>query len=61
MSKQKENEEEFKPRKPDYKGNGIDIWVSKDHKDKSKTVLLVKVLYGKTIVCFENNGAEKND
>ena len=48
--------EEFKPRKPDYSGDGIAIWKAIDK--TGKEFLKVAVLGGKAINCFST---EKKD
>ena len=43
--------EEFKPKAPDYSGDGIAIW--KDTDKNGKPYLKVTVLRGKPIACFK--------
>ena len=52
----KRMENNFTPRKPDFKGDGISIWKSKDK--NGKEYMRVCVLGGKSIACFstEENG-----
>lgn len=45
------SDKEFKPRHPDYAGNGIAIW--KDTDKNGQLFLKVAVLGGKAINCFK--------
>jgi len=44
-------DKEFKPRVPDYSGDGIAIWKAYDV--NGKTYLKVSVLGGKSVACFK--------
>jgi len=44
-------DKEFKPRAPDYKGDGIAIWKAIDK--NGQTYLKVAVLGGKAVNCFK--------
>lgn len=46
----KNGQEAFTPRVPDYAGDGVKVWLSKDK--NGKTYLKVTVLGGKAINCF---------
>jgi len=43
--------EEFKPRAPDYAGDGVAIWKAEDK--EGRLFLKVSVLKGKPINCFK--------
>jgi hypothetical protein len=49
--------EEFKPRAPDYSGDGIAIWKADDK--NGKPFLKVTVLGGKAINCFKVEPKQK--
>lgn len=49
--------EEFEPKAPDFKGDGISIWKMTDK--NNKTYLRVKVLNGKAINCFKYEPKKK--
>ena len=46
--------EEFVPKTPDFKGDGIAIWKNeiKEGDNKGKTYLSVSILGGKAVNCF---------
>jgi len=44
-------EGEFKPRRPDYKGDGIAIWKGTDK--EGKLILKVKVLNMSAVICYK--------
>lgn len=54
-----EKKDNFTPRVPDWKGDGISIW--KDTDKNKKIVLKVKVLNGKTITCFKYTPKPKEE
>ncbi len=45
-------EKQFKPKAPDYKGNGVDIW--RDTDKNGDIYLRVSVLGSKVVCCFKN-------
>lgn len=47
---------EFKARGPDYKGDGLAVWVEEF---EGKPVLKVSVLGGKAVWCFKNEPKSK--
>lgn len=49
--------EEFKPKAPQYVGDGVAVWtdITKD----GKTFLKVKILGGPVVNCFKNEPKEK--
>jgi hypothetical protein len=56
MEKEK-NTKKFTPRKPDFKGDGVAVWMEKD-KD-NHDYLSVVVLGGKAIRCFSTKVIEE--
>jgi len=52
-------EDNFKPKAPDYSGDGIGIWKSVDK--NGKTYLKVSVLKGKAVNCFKVEAKPKEE
>lgn len=44
--------DKFEPREPDYKGDGVAVWVAQDK--NGKTILKIKLLGAFTITAFKN-------
>ena len=51
------SDENFKPRRPDYKGEGIAVW--KNHTKERKIYLTIKILGNIKLNAFKNEEPEK--